>query len=95
MLNADWRHKDHRGRDEAFLRVIALRQLETNARDEVSHWNEAAAGVRGGIKYELDRVDVKDYTFRGGQTVTTGNGKQSFEAWGDCTGHVYLRGETR
>jgi WD40 repeat protein len=95
MLNADWRYKDYRTRDEPFLREIALRQLETNARDEVSRWNQAAAGVRSEIKYELDRVDMKDYMFRGGQTMTTGKGKQSFEASGDCIGHVYLKAETR
>jgi hypothetical protein len=95
MLNADWRHKDHQSRDEPFLREVAVWQLEAKARDEVSRWNQAGSGGRRGIKYELDRVDMKDYTLRGVQTVTTGNGKQSFEAWGDCAGHVYLRGETR
>ena len=95
LLNAAWRHNDDQSRDEPFLREIVRRQLETNARDEATRWNQAEATIGRSMKCDLDRVDMTEYRFRGSRTETTRNGQQSFEAWGDCAGHVYLKAAAR
>jgi WD40 repeat protein len=95
MLAGDWHHEGVQSRDEEFLRQIARQQLEAKAKEEISWWNHSAASIRGGIKYVFDRVDMKEYRFRGSKTMTTGNGQQSFEASGECTGHVYFKVENR
>jgi WD40 repeat protein len=91
LLNVDWRHKDDQSRDEPFLREIARRQLEASARDEATRWNQTAAAIGRRMKCDLDRVDMTEYSFRGSRAETTRNGQQSFEAWGDCAGLVYLK----
>ncbi len=95
MLTDDWRHDDVQSRGEEFLREIARQQTEAKARDEISRWNRSTASISGRIKYVFDRVDMKEYGFRGSKTVTTGAGQQSFEAWGDSAAHVYYKVERR
>jgi hypothetical protein len=95
MLEGAWRHEGVQSLDEDFLREIARQQLEAKAREEIPRWNHSAASISGGIKYVFERVDMKEYRFRGSKTMAIGTGQQSFVAWGDSAAQVYYKVEKR